>query len=154
MNKTDLVKLILRIVKESCDLKNKFTQERDALVNYCCIFSQSDKEFNELKGLANKIGKVIKETPSGPLYQIVPVETVSGPLKLLKVRHADETKPERGDADFTVKNYSGFKDKYLSRDKFKLILRNDFEMIELIDSEFKVRTYFSNPPLDEQFCLN
>jgi hypothetical protein len=149
-----MIKLINSIVKESCDLKNTFTDEIDAAVNYCCIFSQSDNEFCELKRLANKIGKVVEETLSGPLYQIDPVETVSGLLKLLKIRNPDETKPERGDADFTVRNYHVFKDKYLSSSNFKLILKDDFEMIELMESGFTVRAYFSYPPLDDQFGLN
>jgi hypothetical protein len=38
----------------------------------------------------------------------------------------------------------------LSKEGFKLIEREDFEMIELMDSEFNVRAYFSNPPLDER----
>ena len=154
MNDINIIKILTDIVKESCALKNKFTDEIDAAVNYCCIFSQSDNEFCELKQLANKIGKVFEETPSGPLYQIDPVETVSGILKLLKIRNPDETKPERGDADFTVRNYHVFKDKYLSRDNFKLILKDDFEMIELMEFGFAVRTYFSYPPLDDQFGLN
>lgn len=29
----------------------------------------------------------------------------------------------------------------------------DFYMIELIDSDFDVRVYFSNPPLDKQLNL-
>lgn len=154
MNKIDLKNLVADIVKRSCELKNKYTNEIDAFVNYACIFSQSDDEFNELKKYAREIGKVIEETSSGPLFHIQSLDTVSGSLKLLKIRNPDKTKPERGDADFTVSNYHSFKNKYLSQDCFKLISREKFEMIELMDPDFNVRTYFSHPPLDEQLDIN
>jgi len=90
----------------------------------------------------------------GPVYHIQPIKTVSGNLKLLKIRKPDSTKPELGDADFTVGNYSEFKKKHLSKTGFKLIpKREDFEMIELVDSKFDVRAYFSHPPLDKQLGI-
>ena len=81
------------------------------------------------------------------------MKTVAGLLKLLKIRHPDSTRPERGDADFTVTNFVVFKKKYLSKKEFKLIKRKNFEMIELMDPEFDVRAYFSNPPLDKQLNI-
>ena len=153
MNEININDLVADVVKESYELKNKHTDEVNSPVNYACIFSQNDDEFNKLKKHADQIGRVIEETPSGPLYHIDPIDTVSGPLKLLKIRQPDFTKPERGDADFTVGDYRIFKSKYLSQDNFKLISRQDFEMIELVDPDFNVRTYFSHPPLDEQFGI-
>lgn len=154
MDESDLLKIIKDIVFESTELKNRYTEFKNAHVNYVCIFSQSDKEYEEFKSLASKIGEIIEETYSGPLFKIPPVDTVSGKVQLLKVRQYDETKPERGDSDFTVKSFNKLKDKYLSRKGFELIEREDFEMVELIDSDFNVRVYFSNPPLDEQLGLN
>ena len=40
-----------------------------------------------------------------------------------------------------------------NQSNIKLIVRENFEMIELFDPEFNVRAYFSNPPLDEQFGI-
>ncbi len=154
MNQINIVNLATDIVKKACELKNKFTDATNASVNYACVFSQSEKEYVELKKLASELGKVIENTPSGPLYHIKPINTVSGQLKLLKIRCPDVTKPERGDADFTVSNYHDFKSKYLQQDKFKLISRPDFEMIELMGPDFNVRSYFSYPPLDEQLKIN
>ncbi len=154
MSKINIKNLVIDVVKQSCELKNKYTAEINALVNYACIFSQSDSEFNDLKKCADQVGKVIKKTLSGPLYHINPIETVSGSLKLLKIRHPDKTKLERGDADFTVSDYHVFKNKHLSQDNFKLIPREEFEMIELMDPNFNVRAYFSHPPLDKQLGVN
>lgn len=153
MSEINLKNLVADIVKRSRELKNKHTAEIDAKVNYACIFSQNDNEFAEFKKLAGQIGRVIEETPSGPLFQIKPLDTVSGLLRLLKIRNPDKTRPERGDADFTVSNYSAFKKKYLSQGNFKLISREKFEMIELMDSDFNVRAYFSSKPLIKDLGL-
>ncbi len=154
MNQTNIINLVADIVEKACELKNKFTDATNAPVNYACVFCQNDEEYREFKKLAGKIGKVIENTPSGPLYHIRPIDTVSGQLKLLKIRRPDETKPERGDADFTVSDYQGFKNKYLQQNRFKLITRPEFEMIELMDPGFNVRVYFSYPPLDEQLGIS
>ena len=150
MDTAALTQLVEEIVKKANNLKNKHTSEKNAPVNYACIFAQSEEQYNNLIMVAKEIGSIIKETPTGPLFHIQPLKTFSGILKLLKIRKPDPTRPELGDADFTVENYLQFKNKCLSKTGFKLILRENFEMIELVDSKFDVRAYFSNPPLDKQ----
>lgn len=122
-------------------------------VNYACIFAQNNKEYDELVAAARQIGKPIKDTPTGSLFHIRPIATIAGTLRLLKIRLPDPTRPERGDADFTVENYAAFKKKYLGQPGFSLIPREGFEMIELVDPAFDVRAYFSHPPLDEQLGI-
>ncbi len=141
------------IVGRATTLKNKHIDEKNTPVNYACIFSQSKEEYNSLIEVTTRIGKAIKETPTGLLFQIRSLSTVSGKLKLLKIRLPDATRPELGDADFTVSNFPDFRKKYLLKSGFRLIKREDFEMVELVDSEFAVRAYFSNPPLAEQLCI-
>lgn len=153
MDENKLKNLVSEIVEKASLLKNKHTDEKKAPVNYACIFSQNDDEFNMLIESAKRIGNIMKETPSGPLFKIQPLATVSGQLKLLKIRQPDKTRPERGDADFTVSNFFEFEKKYLSQSGFKLIKKEDFIMIELMDADFNVRAYFSNPPLDKQLNI-
>jgi hypothetical protein len=141
------------IVEKATALKNKHIDNKNTPVNYACIFSQSQEEYDELLKAAQKIGNVIKETPTGPLFHIEPLQTVSGVLKLLKIRLPDPTRPEIGDSDFTISNFPEFEKKYLSRPGFKVMRRKDFYMIELADSSFDVRAYFSNPPLDKQLNI-
>ena len=76
-----------------------------------------------------------------------------GDLRLLKIRKPYPTHPERGNADFTVSDYQNFKKENLAKKNFKLIKREDFEMIELTDPDFNVRVYFSNPPTDKKFGI-
>ena len=154
MDADDLKFKVQDIVEKATLLKNKHTNQKDAPVNYACIFPQSKKEYDELIEVTKKIGNVIQETPTGLLFQIQPLKTVSGFLKLLKIRIPDVSRPELGDADFTVFNYFEFKKKYLPKEWFKLIKkREDFEMMELMDNGFNVRAYFSIPPLDEHLGI-
>ncbi len=150
MNTEDLKNKVKSIVEKATVLKNKHIDDKNTPVNYACIFSQSKEEYDELLKVTRKIGKVIKETSTGLLFHIEPLKTISGVLKLLKIRIPDSTRPELGDADFTISNFPEFEKKYLSKQGFKKMQKPDFYMIELMDSDFDVRAYFSNPPLDEQ----
>ncbi len=150
MNEKELLDIVKNIVLQASYLKDKYTDEVNASLNYACIFSQSESEYTELESATKKIGKRIKETKSGYIYHIRDIETNAGILKILKIRVPDVTKPERGDADFTVSNYQDFKKKYLPQPQFLLIKRPYMEMIELMEKGFIVRTYFSDPPLDKQ----
>jgi len=152
MNLEEFGNLIRGIVKESGRLKDKHTDQKNAKVNYAAIFCQNNEEYNNFLNLANQLGKVLKETQTGPLF-LINLDTESGKLKLLKIRRPDETRKKRRDADFTVDDYNSFKESYFSKPGFSLIKRDDFEMIELVDPNFNARTYFSNPPLDQQFGL-
>jgi len=148
-----LKQFVQEIVEKANALKNKHTSEEKAPVNYACIFCQKSEQYDNLVAVTQKIGKVIEETPTGPLFHIQPLDTVAGKLQLLKIRKPDTTRTELGDADFTVTNYPEFKRKYLSQKGFSLIVRKNFEMIELVNPQFNVRTYFSNPPLNIQFGI-
>ena len=149
MTTGNLTTKIQNIVKQAKELKDKHTDQYNAPVNYVCIFCQSEVESEELSKLAQKIGKIIKQTYSGPLFLIEPVETATGKVSLLKIRRPDPTRPQQGDADFTVKDYQSFKEKYLKPPNFSLIKRSGFEMIELKDPDFDVLAYFSHPTLEE-----
>ena len=153
MNVEYMRRFVQEIVEKASNLKDKHTSEKGAPVNYACVFCQNDEQYKNLLKIVQEIGKVVEETPTGSVFQIPPLDTVAGNLQLLKIRKPDATRPELGDADFTVSNYPEFKKKYLPQKGFKLIVRNKFEMIELVDPEFNVRAYFSNPTLEEQLGL-
>ncbi len=146
--------LVQSIVSNARDLKDKYTDQKDAPVNYACIYTHSDNEYEELTKLIENIGTKVHETSSGFVYQIEPLETVSGPLKLLKIRIPAPERKEIGDADFTVDDYQSFKAKYLNKEGFSLKKKSEnFEMIEIADPEFDVKVYFSNPPLDKKLGI-
>ncbi len=140
------------IIPKTLELNRVHIPDESVRINYSAIFCQSEAEYEELNREAAELGDVEEDTPTGPLYEFhKSFQTLAGPLWLLKVRKPDPTRPERGDADFTLKDYNSFKEKYLKDlEHFKLIDRGNFEMIELKDSKFDVISYFSNIPLTVQ----
>jgi len=150
----ELYNYIKLIVEKANDLKNKYTKEFDAKVNYACIFCKNDIEYNYYIQLLKEDNNIIlEETYSGPLFRIKDLNTVSGILKLVKIRKYDKEHNELGDADFTVNNYNEFKNNCLNKKEFNIISRENYEMIELMDIKGDVRVYFSNPPIDIELII-
>jgi hypothetical protein len=141
------------IVTESKRLKDSFTDQPNAPVNYVCIFAQSDSDYQAMFDLIPSIGEVIESTETGPLIQIYPLPTIGGPLELFKLRKHDPGAREEGAADFTVSDYQNFKRKYLIFQGFTDITSANFEMIELRNDAYTALTYFSYPPLAEQLGI-
>ena len=154
MKHENVYDLIKSIVAKSTELKNKYTIEIDAKVNYACVFCKDEDDYNYyIEELKNDGNEVIEDTYSGPLFKLKGVDTVAGNLKLFKVRRHDEKHQDLGDADFTINDYEAFKNKYLDSKNFKLITGDGYEMIELMEDNNEVRSYFSNPPLDEELGI-
>lgn len=147
MNKEEIITITRDIVRDAKKLSALHTNQGDAPVNYACIFSQNMSEYNKMVDIVNQFGSVASETSSGPVFKIPSITTESGSLQILKIRRPDPKRLERGDADFTVLDFSSFKNKYLNKDGFSLIKRENMEMIELIDTSFDVIAYYSNPIL-------
>lgn len=155
MDMDTITEILEYIIPKTLELNRLYIPNESVRVNYSAIFCQSDAEYEELNKKAAQIGNVTEDTPTGPLYKFhKPLQTLAGPLWLLKIRKPDSTRPQRGDADFTLKDYNSFKEKYLKDNgHFKIIDRRNFEMIELKDSKFNVISYFSNIPLTVQLGI-
>jgi len=147
MNAEDLKILIQTIVAGAFELCKTKTNQGKAPVNYACVFSQSEQEYETLLTIAKQLGKIVQETIMGPVFYIEPLKTVAGDLRIIKIRKPDEKRKKRGYADFTADDYATFKKTYLDKPGFGIIERPNMEMIELIDPDFNFITYFSNPPL-------
>lgn len=140
----NIINRIETICDEASKLKNKYVSEGGLLADWVCIFTQSNSEYAELVNQAQKIGKEIEVVESGTVFSLfTEINTVLGTPKLLKVRKHDSTRPEMGDVDITTK-YESFKRKYENNSHFKLIIRDKFEMLELMDDSFNARAYFSS----------
>jgi hypothetical protein len=149
----DIKQLTKDIVFKADEIKRTLVSEK-APVNYACIFCQTGDEYIKFLGLARQIGNVVQETKMGPVFKIEPLNTVAGPLKLIKIRKPDPNKTEQGDADFTLSNYQEFKKEHLNKLGFKLIDKGDFEMIEYKAPGAEVLVYFSYPTLAEVLKIN
>jgi hypothetical protein len=154
MDSGKLRPLIKMIVTEASKLRDAKTSEYQAPVNYACVFSQSEEEYETFLTVAKQIGKVVQETAMGPVFYVEPLDTIAGNLRIVKIRKPDPKRIEWGDADFTVANYPAFKKAYLNKPGFKLIERPYMEMIELAAPKFSALAYFSNPPLGKVLELD
>lgn len=149
----DLEEIVIYIVDKSFNLKNKFTDAKNAPVEFACIFCQSEDEYQNLDRLVGERGNVVQETPSGKTYLLDrAIQTKAGPLKLLKIRKPDPARKERGDADFNT-SYVEFKEKYSNDPKFELIKRDTFEMFRLSDPKFDVMSCFSSVPMSKDLGI-
>ncbi|PIP34750.1 hypothetical protein COX21_01230 [Candidatus Falkowbacteria bacterium CG23_combo_of_CG06-09_8_20_14_all_41_10] len=150
-----IAQILEYIISRALEMNRLYIPDESAGINYSAIFCQNDSEFERLNKEAAQIGGIIENTPTGPLYKFHnSFQTLAGPLWLLKIRKPDPARSQRGDADFTLKNYNLFKEKHLpDREHFKIIDRGHFEMIELRDQKFQVLSYFSNIPLTIQLGI-
>lgn len=146
----NIITTIQSIVRDAETLKDKHTEAKGVPVNYACIFAQSDEEYQQMDAAVAEMGKVAQETKMGNVYLLEQaIETVAGPLRIVKVRKPAADRPERGDADFTLSDYPAFKREHLGQPGYQLIERPGMEMIELSDPDFDVLAYFSYPILQE-----
>lgn len=144
MIKEEFDDLIDYVVKKCVELKNKYIDKSNLQIDYVCLFSHNKEEFSEFIKHAAKIGEIVNETKTGPVFKFhSPLKTIAGDAKVLKIRLPDKTRKEKGDVDFTT-NYQEFKKKYIDHKNFSLIVREKFEMIELRDNKFDVLVYFSS----------
>ncbi|MDD5567310.1 MAG: hypothetical protein PHH01_03900 [Patescibacteria group bacterium] len=154
MTKQDLEKIVNDIVGHALQAVSVNTHEKDLPIDYMGIFSKDDNEFANLERLLMTLGKPGDKTAtqSGSTFLLnEPLNTPAGPLKVLKVRKPDPTRPQRGAPDFRVIDYLAFKEKYfLSRQNsnFSLMIRKSYEMLELKGDD--VLVYFPSKSFDER----
>ncbi len=150
MTKEQLEEIVIYIVNQGLKAIRENTDEQNLPVDYIGIFAKDDKEYEVMDNVLKTIGKPGDKTAtaSGSTYLLdEPIQTPAGPLKVLKARKSDPTRPQRGAPDFRVANYAEFKEKNLRRkSNFSLMLRKDYEMMELKGED--VLVYFPSKPFD------
>ncbi len=152
--KTDALILMIKedIVDQAYRLALSLT-DQPIKVNYACVFTKSLDEYKSMIQAAETIGEVVKDTSMGPVYKVAPIQTIAGDLYILKIRKPDPNRKERGDADFTLTDYASFKNINITKPGFKLIKRDEFEMLEFNPGNGSALVYFSNPTLAEVLGL-
>lgn len=135
MGKKDLVGIISYIVDRGLQTIKDNTQNQEAALDYVAIFSKDEDEYQALIALAAPLGKETDAARSktGRTFLLdEAISTPAGPLKIVKIRKPDPTRPQRGGPDFKVPNYEQFKEKYLKDGRnLTLMVRSDYEMIEI-----------------------
>jgi len=135
MDKKELEKIVIYLIDQGLSALSSCTDEKNATIDYVAIFSRNENEFRDLLQVAETMGKEVdKETArTGKTFLLdKPLNTSASILSLVKIRKPDNTRPQRGAPDFKIQNYQQFKDKYIrSSGKFTLMLKKDYEMIEV-----------------------
>jgi len=155
MTKQDLQKIVNYIVSQGLLAIKDNTDESGLAIDYMGIFAEDDAKFAEMEKLVSTLGTPGDKSAtsrSGSTFLLdKPLITPAGPLRVLKVRRPDLTRPQRGAPDFRVGDYSAFKEKYLLSGKnsnFSLMLREKYEMLELKGVD--VLVYFPSKSFDKR----
>lgn len=142
----NIVQIVKYVVKKSDELKKELPEVVSAPVEFACIFCQTEEEYKNFVDEITPLGEIVERTPRGNTYFLNnAIQTVSGPLRFVKVRKPDPLRPERGDADFNT-NYEELNKKYKDDPRFELIERENFEYLRYSNPDYNVMACFSDIP--------
>lgn len=151
LDQLELVGTIQYIAQKTIELKDKYIGEKRLPIDYIMIFSHSEKEFKRLRKICNKLGEVVANS-NGPAYKLhKPIGIPTGKLRLLRIRKPDPERPQKGCDDFAVKDFKAFKKKHIpdKNGHVSLIVRPEYEMIEIKDEKFDVLVYFPSETMSK-----
>lgn len=150
MSETQLEATVRRLVASTKEMLRLHLPDLDCHISYSAVFCQNNREYKVYCAEALALGGLLaSDTATGPVFVVPGVPTSAGILRVIKVRKPDPTRPERGDCDYATADYATLKRNVLGKRGYDLIVRPEFEMIELVDPAFDARVYFSNPPVEE-----
>jgi len=142
-SKEELLNAVTYVAEKTTELCKKITGE-EYPISSLTVFTHYLDEFEKLKTILFEQGELDHEN-NGPFVRLK--EGIALPyneLKLLRVRQPDPYRMQVGCCDFKVSDYQEFKNKYMNKYSynFRLIERENYEMIELYDPNFDVLAYF------------
>ena len=146
-NKEELHSAISYVAVAVSELLQKVTGDM-APITSLSVFSHDDDEYAFLCGLLKTMGTGVGEV-NGPRVALhEPMRAGGHTITHLRIRNPDPDKPQVGCADLDVADYFAFKNKNLSThlQNLKLIVRPDYELIELFDKDSDVLGYVLSQP--------
>ncbi len=145
-----LIPRIKEIVEKSQILREEKLRNINTSLDYVAVFSSSPTEYDEYNEQASNIGQVYSETNTGITYLLTDeIETVEGPVKLIKIRKPDKEKPYLGAPDYAVENYEDVKN-FLIETEIAIAQKasDGFEILEIKGEE--VLIYIPSTPLSSE----
>jgi len=140
-NKEELLTAVRYVAARTSELAEKIVGKIFPIKSLT-IFAHSQPEFELLNGILTKIGKPYNYN-NGPRVELFnPIEAGANNITHLRIRKPDPERPQVGCNDFKT-DYEMFKKEYLAKypGNLKLIVRPEYEMIEIFDKEFDVLAY-------------
>ena len=114
----------------------------DFRISYLTVFTQSEEDLSTLKSELQQIGQE-SETNNGYKYTLSsPVNYSGEKVGVVRIRKPDVHRKELGCADLTYVQNDYDRLREIALDKgFDIIVRRDYEMIELSDFNINVYAY-------------
>ncbi len=137
-----LLNRIEQIILEILKLKRICYPNFNFKINYLTIFSESKDDFKNLEKELRKIGK--EEIANNGFKYLLkkPINYKKETISLIRVRKPDIHRKELGCADLIYKSLDYPQLRKIALDKgYDLIVRKDYEMIELSDFNINVYAY-------------
>ena len=128
------------VIKKIHDLIKSCYPNFDFKISYLTIFSESDNDFQSLQSAMQQIGEQ-SEANNGYKYKLnSPINYLDEKIDLIRIRKPDIHRKEIGCADLIYRKDDYRKLRAIALEKgFDVIVRKDYEMIEL--SDFKINAY-------------
>ncbi len=137
----ELMATIRYIVVEASKMISKVIGKK-LPIKSLTVFSHSQPEFDFLSEMIGGIGRPYNFN-NGPRVELFePIVIDENHITHLRIRQPDLERPQVGCNDFDT-DYRKFKQDYLSQNRtgLRLIVRPEYEMIEISDSGFDVLSY-------------
>lgn len=136
----DIEEKAKKIIEKIQDLIKACYPNFDFKISYLTIFSESEKDFQNLRSEMQQAGEE-SEANNGYKYKLnSPINYSGERIDLIRIRKPDVHRKEIGCADLIYKKEDYEKLRAIALEKgFDVIVRKDYEMIEL--SDFKINAY-------------
>jgi len=144
MMDNELLNLLTQILTEVVEMVKSHVDKKDLTgrVDYVSIYAHSKSKYDTISTKLLTLGTVGIVNNTGNYYELIePLLINNQTIRFCRVRKPDSDHLQRGYADFEVVNYDSFKAKYLPKQYFSLLTKDE-EMIELHDPQYNVRAYF------------
>lgn len=126
----------------------------EGVLEYICIFCQSEDELAHYNAEAEKLSNVIEESGTGDIRRFkTPLVLPQGTVHFLKVRRPDPQRMELGDCDYkATPSWEAVRQQVAGKDGVRLDEREKFKILELHGPEgSKAYSCFSSPTLSEDY---
>ena len=141
-NEKELCEAVVYIAEKTSDLAKKVIG-KTLPISSLTIFAHYSDEFEKLSGIVKTIGDFVNEN-NGPRVALhEPIKVGESTIIHLRIRKPDPYRMQVGCDDFDISDYTAFKNEYLPKhsNNLRLIVRENYEMIEFFDPDFDVLAY-------------